>query len=146
VQRRRPVDLCLVIKQRLQGLGLEQRDLAVAGNVTESYISQLLTRKKMPPASERTDIYDKMAKFLKVPARKAKVASPQNQGALRCDRGGFRRLGFEVRNNGFNGDIENTPNLKRFRIFSRQSSEGSILSGSTQVFAPRAGGAQLPSP
>jgi len=140
------VDLCLVIKQRLQGLGLEQRDLAVAGNVTESYISQLLTRKKMPPASERTDIYDKMAKFLKVPARKAKVASPQNQGALRCDRGGFRRLGFEVRNNGFNGDIENTPNLKRFSIFSRQSSEGSILSGSTQVFAPRAGGAQLPSP
>ena len=140
------MDLCLVIKQRLQGLGLEQRDLAVAGNVTESYISQLLTRKKMPPASERTDIYDKMAKFLKVPARKAKVASPQNQGALRCDRGGFRRLGFEVRNNGFNGDIENTPNLKRFSIFSRQSSEGSILSGSTQVFAPRAGGAQLPSP
>ena len=144
MQRRRPVDLCLVIKQRLQGLGLEQRDLAVAGNVTESYISQLLTRKKMPPASERTDIYDKMAKFLKVPARKAKVASPQ--GALRCDRGGFRRLGFEVRNNGFNGDIENTPNLKRFSIFSWQSSEGSILSGSTQVFAPRAGGAQLPSP
>jgi transcriptional regulator with XRE-family HTH domain len=64
------VDVCQVIKQRLEELGLEQRDLAVAATVTESYISQLLTRKKMPPASERTDIYDKMAKFLKLPAGK----------------------------------------------------------------------------
>ena len=64
------MELCLVIKQRLQDLGLEQRELAVAANVTESYISQLLTRKKMPPASDRTDIYDKMAKFLKLPAGK----------------------------------------------------------------------------
>ena len=67
------VDLCLVIKQRLQDLGLEQRDLAVAANVTESYISQLLTRKKMPPASDRTDIYAKMANFLKLPDGMAAV-------------------------------------------------------------------------
>jgi len=64
------VDVCQVIKQRLEELGLEQRDLAAAATVTESYISQLLTRKKMPPASERTDIYDKMAKFLNLPAGK----------------------------------------------------------------------------
>jgi hypothetical protein len=38
--------------------------------VTESYISQLLTRKKAPPAPERTDIYDKMGKFLKLPSGK----------------------------------------------------------------------------
>jgi transcriptional regulator with XRE-family HTH domain len=51
-------------------LGLEQRDLAAAAEVTESYISQLLTRKKMPPAPERTDIYDKMSRLLKLPAGK----------------------------------------------------------------------------
>jgi transcriptional regulator with XRE-family HTH domain len=64
------MDVCLVIKQRLQELGLEQRDLAAAAAVTESYISQLLTRKKMPPASDRTDIYIKMSEFLKLPAGK----------------------------------------------------------------------------
>ena len=42
------MDACLVIKQRLEELGLEQRDLAAAAEVTESYISQLLTRKKLP--------------------------------------------------------------------------------------------------
>lgn len=31
--------------------------------VTESYVSQLLTGKKAPPAPERTDMYDKMGAF-----------------------------------------------------------------------------------
>jgi len=53
------MDVCLVIKQRLDELGFEQRDLAVAAEVTESYVSQLLTRKKLPPAPERTDIYER---------------------------------------------------------------------------------------
>jgi transcriptional regulator with XRE-family HTH domain len=61
------VDLALVIKHRLGELGLEQRDLAVAAKVTESYISQLLSRKKAPPAPSRTDIYEKMGEFLKLP-------------------------------------------------------------------------------
>jgi len=60
------MDLCLTIKTRLQDLGLEQKDLAAAAEVTESYISQLLTRKKLPPAPDRTDIYDKMGRFLKL--------------------------------------------------------------------------------
>ena len=57
----------IVIRHRLEELGLEQRDLARAARVTESYISQLLTRKKAPPAPSRTDIYDRMEKFLKLP-------------------------------------------------------------------------------
>jgi transcriptional regulator with XRE-family HTH domain len=61
------VDVCFVIQQRLKELGLEQRDLAVAAQVTESYISQLLTRKKAPPSADRTDLYDKMNAFLKLP-------------------------------------------------------------------------------
>jgi transcriptional regulator with XRE-family HTH domain len=61
------VDVCFVIQQRLKELGLEQRDLAAAAQVTESYISQLLTRRKAPPATDRTDLYERMNAFLKLP-------------------------------------------------------------------------------
>jgi transcriptional regulator with XRE-family HTH domain len=64
------VDVGLVIKQRLEELRLEQKDLAIAAGVTDSYISQLLSGKKLPPAPGRTDLYVKMGKFLKLPARK----------------------------------------------------------------------------
>jgi transcriptional regulator with XRE-family HTH domain len=64
------MDVCLVIKQRLQELALEQKDLAAAAGVTDSYISQLLSRKKLPPAPDRTDIYVKMGKFLRLPSGK----------------------------------------------------------------------------
>jgi len=56
-----------VIRHRLNELGLDQRDLAVAAQVTESYISQLLAGKKTPPAPGRTDIYDKIGNFLQLP-------------------------------------------------------------------------------
>ena len=61
------MDVCFVIQQRLKELGLEQRDLAAAAQVTESYISQLLTRKKAPPAADRTGLYERMNAFLKLP-------------------------------------------------------------------------------
>jgi len=61
------VDVSLVIRRRLEQLGFDQRDLASAAQVTESYISQLLTRKKTPPATDRTGIYEKMEQFLKLP-------------------------------------------------------------------------------
>ena len=61
------MDMTLVIRQRMEELDLEQKDLAAEAEVTESYISQLLTRKKAPPAPERTDIYSKMEKSLKLP-------------------------------------------------------------------------------
>src|SRR2546425_5640631 len=62
------MDVPLVIRRRLKELGLEQKDLAAAAAVTESYISQLLARKKAPPAPDRTDIYNKLGKFLKLPS------------------------------------------------------------------------------
>jgi transcriptional regulator with XRE-family HTH domain len=69
------MDVSVLIKQRLEELDLEQRDLAAAAKVTESYISQLLTGRKLPPAPERTDIYERMAKLLKLPSDKlAKLA------------------------------------------------------------------------
>jgi len=62
------VDVSQLIKQRLTELGLDQKDLARAAQVTESYISQLLARRKAPPAPARTDIYEKIGQFLKLPA------------------------------------------------------------------------------
>ncbi len=61
------MDFGSVVRGRLAELGLEQKDLAAAAEVTESYISQLLSRKKPPPAPDRTDIYGKMETFLKLP-------------------------------------------------------------------------------
>jgi transcriptional regulator with XRE-family HTH domain len=61
------MDVSLVIRHRLNELGLDQRDLATASQVTESYISQLLTGKKALPLADRTDIYRKMEEFLKLP-------------------------------------------------------------------------------
>jgi transcriptional regulator with XRE-family HTH domain len=77
-----------VILQRLEELGLEQRDLARAARVTESYISQLLTRKKAPPAPSRTDIYDRMDKFLKLPnGELARLAGLQRKQQLKRELG-----------------------------------------------------------
>ena len=78
------MDVSLVIKQRLSELALDQRDLATAAQVTESYVSQLLTRKKAPPAPGRTDIYDKMGEFLKFPAGElSRLADSQRREELK---------------------------------------------------------------
>jgi transcriptional regulator with XRE-family HTH domain len=80
------MDVCLVIRERLARLGLEQKDLAAAAEVTESYISQLLTRKKLPPAPDRTDIYEKMGEFLKLSSGKlAQLAEVQRRAELKKD-------------------------------------------------------------
>ncbi|HEX6259129.1 MAG TPA: helix-turn-helix transcriptional regulator [Woeseiaceae bacterium] len=60
------MDVSSVIKARLKELGVGQKELATAAEVTESYVSQLLTRKKLPPAPDRTDIYEKMGRFLRL--------------------------------------------------------------------------------
>jgi transcriptional regulator with XRE-family HTH domain len=75
----------------LEELGLGQRDLARAARVTESYISQLLARRKAPPAPNRTDIYDRMDKFLRLPnGELARVATLQRKQQL------MRELGEEA--------------------------------------------------
>jgi transcriptional regulator with XRE-family HTH domain len=80
----RRMDVSLLIRQRLTELGLDQRDLAAATQVTESYVSQLLTRRKVPPAPGRTDIYEKIGQFLKLPAGElSKLAHLQRQAELK---------------------------------------------------------------
>lgn len=83
------MEIALVIRRRLEDLGLEQRDLARAAQVTESYISQLLTRKKAPPAPDRTDLYDRIGKVLKLPdGELARLAHLQRSEALKQRLGG----------------------------------------------------------
>ncbi len=78
------MNMLLVIRQRMEELGLEQKDLAAAAEVTESYISQLLTQKKAPPAPERTDIYSKLEKSLKLPkGRLSRLAEIQRKEELK---------------------------------------------------------------
>jgi transcriptional regulator with XRE-family HTH domain len=82
------VDVSFVIRQRLEAFGLEQRELARAAQVTESYISQLLTRKKAPPAPHRTDIYDRLDTFLKLPSGElARLAGVQRKEQLKRELG-----------------------------------------------------------
>jgi hypothetical protein len=77
------MDVSLTIRQRLKELDLEQRGLAAAAHVTESYVSQLLARKKAPPAPRRTDIYERMEAYLKFPPGElARIAGAQLQEEL----------------------------------------------------------------
>ncbi len=78
------MDVSLLIRHRLEELGLGQKDLATAAQVTESYVSQLLARKKLPPAPGRTDIYDKIEKALRLPAGElSSLAEMQRKEELR---------------------------------------------------------------
>jgi len=60
------LDFATTVRARLETLGYGQKDLAQAVQVTDSYISQLLTRRKAPPDRDRTDIYPKMEAFLQL--------------------------------------------------------------------------------
>jgi transcriptional regulator with XRE-family HTH domain len=74
----------LLIRERLEELRRDQKELAAATGVTESYISQLLTGKKSPPTPNRTDIYEKMEAFLKLPRGKlANLATLQRVEEVR---------------------------------------------------------------
>ncbi len=78
------MDVALVIRHRLKELGVGQKSLAAAARVTESYISQLLGGKKPPPAPNRTDIYEKMGEFLKLPSGElSRLADVQHKEALK---------------------------------------------------------------
>jgi len=50
IHRTNNMDVGFVVGHLLEQLGFEQRALASAAQITESYISQLLTRKKAPVA------------------------------------------------------------------------------------------------
>lgn len=77
------MDFAFMVRQRLEELGIGQRDLANATEVTESYISQLLGRKKLPPRPNRTDLYEKMSRALGLPRDElARLAALEHHEAL----------------------------------------------------------------
>jgi transcriptional regulator with XRE-family HTH domain len=77
-----------LVRSRLATLGYGQKDLARAAQVTDSYISQLLTRRKAPPARDRTDIYAKMEAFLQIePGELGRLAENERAEEIK------RRLG-----------------------------------------------------
>lgn len=77
------MDFAFVVRKRLEELDLDQRDLANACEVTESYISQLVGRKKLPPVPNRTDLYDKMSGLLGLPREElARLAALQHHDRL----------------------------------------------------------------
>ena len=77
------MDFAFIVRQRLEELGIGQRDLANAAEVTESYISQLLGRKKLPPLPNRTDLYEKMSRTLGLPRDElARLAKLEHHEAL----------------------------------------------------------------
>jgi transcriptional regulator with XRE-family HTH domain len=78
------VNIAPLIRNRLKELNLGQGDLARAAHVTESYISQLLTEKKIPPAPNRTDMYEKIERALQLPrGQLAQLADHQRREQLR---------------------------------------------------------------
>ena len=67
------------VRSRLVALDYGQNDLARAARVTDSYVSQLLTRRKSPPAPERTDIYGKMEVLLQLSPESSSVWSRSSE-------------------------------------------------------------------
>src|SRR5688572_13826135 len=66
LRRSNDVSFSAFVRSRLAALDYDQKDLARAARVTDSYVSQLLTRRKSPPAPDRTDIYGKMEVLLEL--------------------------------------------------------------------------------
>ena len=63
------MDFPLLIRQRLEELGTEQRNLAAAAQVTESYISQLLDRKEGAPGARADRHLRQDGDLLEAPCR-----------------------------------------------------------------------------
>jgi hypothetical protein len=101
------MDVSQLIRLRLGELRLDQKELANAAQVTESYIFQLRDGMKAPPASGRTDINERTARFL-IPIRDiSQPAEVQRRLELKRKIGDLRGLLFIS-----TWDIE----LKTFRI------------------------------
>ena len=72
------MDFAFVVRQKLEEQGLDQRELANQAEVTESYISQLLGRKKLPPLPK---VFGTMLKPWK-PTSASKLTAPIPAGEI----------------------------------------------------------------
>ena len=63
---KRPIKVSQLMRRRLKELQRTPRELAEAVQVPETYIADLLAGRRRPPAPGRTDVYDRMTKFLRL--------------------------------------------------------------------------------
>lgn len=63
---KRPVKVGQLVRRRLRELRRTPRELAEAVRVPEAYIADLLAGRRRPPAPGRTDVYERMTKFLRL--------------------------------------------------------------------------------
>ena len=63
---KQPVKVGLLMRRRLRELKRTPRELAAAVQVSETYIADLLAGRRRPPAPGRTDVYERMTKFLRL--------------------------------------------------------------------------------
>lgn len=66
VPLKRPVKVGQLVRRRLRELQRSPRELAEVAEVPERYITDLLTGRRQPPAPGRTDLYERMTKFLRL--------------------------------------------------------------------------------
>ena len=63
---KRPIKVSQLVRRRLKELKRSPRELAEAIQVSEEYVGDLLAGRRAPPAPGRTDLYDRMTKFLRL--------------------------------------------------------------------------------
>src|SRR5437879_9215685 len=63
---KQPVKVGLLMRRRLRELKRTPRERAAAVQVSETYIADLLAGRRRPPAPGRTDVYERMTKFLRL--------------------------------------------------------------------------------
>jgi len=63
---KRPVKVGQLVRRRLRELKRTPRELAEALQVTERYIAELVSGRRLPPAPTRADVYAPMTKFLRL--------------------------------------------------------------------------------
>ncbi len=63
---KRPVKVGQLVRRRLKELRRTPRELAEALQVTERYIAELVSGRRLPPAPTRADVYTPMTKFLRL--------------------------------------------------------------------------------
>ncbi|MBI1966968.1 MAG: helix-turn-helix transcriptional regulator [Gemmatimonadetes bacterium] len=91
---KRPIKVSQLMRKRLKELQRTPRELAEAVQVPETYIADLLAGRRRPPAPGRTDVYDRMTKFLRLHRNDLPTcARAEREG----DMGGHRRPDVKVR-------------------------------------------------
>src|SRR5947209_20126814 len=63
---KQPFKVGWLMRRRLRELKRTPRELAAAVQFSETYIADLLAGRRRPPAPGRTDVYDRMTKFLRL--------------------------------------------------------------------------------